>query len=277
MTALADMGIRTRDDLYKKLNEGVGGAYERIAYTRNILRIAKARGHRKVLEYEGSYIAGLPGFNSCLLARAGMDVTVSINPRDYPDSVHAWELLGLMWPNVHLIEDDGTLKLPEKAYDFVYNHLAFEHFEQPQVLLDEMARLSRDVVMNLTLAPYNPGFLMHRAVHTVQRKPWDHGCMGQMTIGALKKGHHASGLSLLETGAADVPPWIDTVDSRMAGSMTYAAAYGSWAANHWVWCSADPNTENKLLVKLFWHMEQEMPRWFQILVGHHLFAVSTVK
>lgn len=263
---------------WEKLNEGLGGAHERIAYSNNIIRIAKARGCKTILEYDASYIAGIPGFNSCRLAQAGFDVTVAVNERDYKDAIHAWELTGLLKSNVHIIKDDGTLRLPSKSYDFVWNHLAFEHYPQPEVLLSEMERLSSDVVMNLTLAPYNFGFISHWMNHKIQHKHWDHGIIPQTTIGAMKKAHKENRLNFLESGACDVPPWLDTVDAQIKGTMTY---WDSWPKifreNLGTWCSADPECDKKSLERLFWHWEQVLPGWFKILVGHHLYVASTVK
>lgn len=267
-------------EVYAMLNEGLGGAYERIAYSRMIKRFAQERQAKSILELDATYIAGLPGFNSCLLAADGYDVTVTINPRDYPDAVRAWKMLGL-YPgpkeNVTLLEDDGSLQLPNKAFDIVWNHLAFEHYPDPTELTGRMKNLSRDMVINLTLAPYNVGYIIHWINHKWKSKRWDHGKMSQMTIGAMRKAHQAVGLTEVESDACDVPPWIDTVDGKLGGSMTYLDGYPSWIKDRWVWCSADPKTEDKFFVKWFWHMEQNLPRWFKILSGHHLYVASTVK
>lgn len=263
-------------DTLEKLNEGLGGAYERYAYSRVIARHMHERGLTSVLELDATYIAGIPGFNSCLLARDGFEVTVTINERDYEDAVHAWELLGLMGPNVHLIRDDGTLKLDQK-YDLVYNHLAFEHYKDPQELIGEMKRLSNDVVLNLTLAPYNLGFVIHWLAHKFQGKRWDHGIIRQTMVGAMKKAHKEAGLTYLGRGAADVPPWMDTVDGQMKGSMTYLDGYPEDVRKKWIWCSGDPDLGKRRWIRWMWYAEEVMPEWFKMLVGHHLWVSSTVK
>lgn len=264
-------------DTLEKLNEGLGGAYERYAYSRVIAKHMQERGLKTVLEFDATYIAGIPGFNSCLLARDGFDVTVTVNERDYDDAVHAWSLLGLSGPNVHLIRDDGSLSLPEKSFDLVYNHLAFEHYKDPQVLIQEMKRLSKDVVLNLTLAPYNLGFVIHWLAHKFQGKRWDHGIVRQTMVGAMKKAHKEAGLTFLERGAADVPPWMDTVDGQMKGSMTYLDGYPEDVRKKWIWCSGDPDLATRRWIRWMWFAEETMPDWFKMLVGHHLYVSSTVK
>ncbi len=266
--------------IYARLNEGLGGAYERIAYSRMIHRIAQERHAKRILELDATYIAGIPGFNSCLLAMQGYDVTITVNPRDYADAVHAWRILGLYpgpYENVVILEDDGNLQLPHKGYDIVWNHLAFEHYREPTTLVNKMAELSNDVVLNLTLAPYNLGFIIHWINHTWKRKKWDHGQLRQMTIGAVQRSHRKVGLREIESDACDIPPWMDTVDAKVGGSMTYLDGYPKWIRDRWIWCSADPSTTDRNLVKWFWHMEQRLPKWFRVLVGHHLYVVSTVK
>lgn len=259
-------------NVYEKLNEGLGGAYERIAYSNIIKRIAASRGCKNILELNATYIAGIPGFNSCLLSQDGLDVTVTVHSRDYEDTKHVWELTELP---VLLVELSNDLRTPfaDNEFDFVWNHLAFEHYEHPELLVREMKRISCGVVMNLTLTPWNIGCIIHWLNHKWQKKPWDHGSLRQSTIGAMERVHKAEGLSHLESGACDMPPWMDTVDAQMAGSMTYMDNIPI-LRNNWVWCSVNPECQEHRYVKTFWKWEQNAPEWFRRLVAHHLYVVS---
>ncbi|HJX45579.1 MAG TPA: hypothetical protein VJ399_00195, partial [Patescibacteria group bacterium] len=67
---------------YEKLNEGFGGAYERIAYTNILKKLAKKYNAKKVLELNSTYIAGVPAFNSSILAQDGYDLTITVHTRD---------------------------------------------------------------------------------------------------------------------------------------------------------------------------------------------------
>lgn len=259
-------------NIYEKLSEGLGGAYERIAYSNIIKRIAAARGCKSILELNATYIAGIPGFNSCLLSQDGLNVNVTVHSRDYEDANEVWKLTQLP---VNLIElnDDFHAPFADGEFDFVWNHLAFEHYKQPELLVNEMKRISRDVVMNLTLTPWNVGCIIHWLNHSVQRKHWDHGSFRQSTIGAMERVHKQCGLKHLESGACDMPPWMDTVDAQMAGSMTYMDNIPKLRSN-WVWCSIDPKCQEHRFVKTFWKWECEAPEWFRRLVAHHLYCVS---
>jgi len=261
---------------YSKLNEGLGGAYERIAYSNRIKSIANRRNCKSLLELNATYIAGVPGFNSCLLAQAGYEITVTVNSRDYEDTVHAWKLLEL-YDKVEIIKWDDGLNSPfaDNSFDLVWNHLAFEHYPKPALLVQEMKRISRDVVMNLTLTPHNIGCLIHWLNHKIQGKPWDHGSFRNSTIGTMERIHKQTGLKHLESGACDMPPWMDTIDAMIGGSMTYADPFGKKIKNSWVWCSANPECQEHPLVKLFWDWETSVPEWFRRLVSHHLYVAST--
>jgi len=261
-------------EAFVKLNEGLGGVYERIAYSNVIKRIAESRGARSLLELQATYIAGIPGFNSVLLARDGFDVTITVHPRDYEDALHAWGMLGLL-EKVKIVEwPDGTMtEFEDGQFDLVWNHLAFEHYQDPAQLVNEMARISKDVVMNLTLSPWNIGFGLHWLGHKILRKPWDHGFFRHTTIGAMERAHREVWLQHLESGGCDMPPWMDTVDAQMGGSMTYFDAYGR-AGERWVWCSADPRCKDHWMVRLFWGWEKAVPEWFRRAVAHHLYVAS---
>lgn len=254
-----------------QLNEGLGGAYERIAYSNRIIDLARRYGCKSILELNATFIAGIPGFNSCLLAQAGYDVTITVNSRDYEDALKVWELTGLK-ANIVKLDGDEISPFADNSFDFVYNHLAFEHKKQPVLLVKEMRRISRMLVMNLTLSPYNLGFMIHRVNHLIQGKPYDHGYARQSTIKAMVKAHEAVGLKVVETGACDAPPWQDTVDAQMSGSMTYMD--NTPLKNKWIWTSVNQECQNSALVKFLWGMEEDMPDWFRIVVAHHLYCAS---
>lgn len=262
-----------KSEVYSKLNEGLGGCYERIAYTNIIKRIAEEYKCRSILELNATYIAGVPGFNSCLLAQAGYDVTVAVMPRDYEDTLKVWELTGLKADIVKISRDIRTPFL-NGEFDMVWNHLAFEQHWKPTELVEEMARIAGKVVINLTLSPFNYGFLIHWLGHRLNGKAYDHGYARNATIGAMVKAHRACGLEVFETGGCDAPPWMDTVDAKIGDSMTYLDIFPKPIRDRWIWCSANPKCQEHRLVKLLWSWEKAMPDWFRKLFAHHLYVAS---
>lgn len=262
-----------RADPYKLLNEGMGGCYERIVYSSIVSDIMEKTGCKSLLELNTTFIAGVPGINSVILARKGYDVTVTVKPRDYEDTLKVWEMIGLR-DKVKIIKLDTDIATPFKdgQFDMVWNYLVFDQYRNPLPMTKEMARISNKIVMHFTLGPYNYGLFWHRFIHWRTHKFYDHGYPKNSTIGSMKKYHEEAGLTPIRWGGVDCPPWMDTVDGQLGDSMTYMDAYGM--RNKWVWCSANPECGNNKLVKLLWSWEKAMPEWFKVVMAHHLYVAS---
>jgi len=258
-----------------EINEGIGGAYERLAYSAVIKKLAAEHGCRSILELGATYIAGVPGFNSCLLADAGFDVTILVHPRDLAETQAIWSTYKTPG-KVTILEGSDLLstQFSEGQFDLVWNHLAFEHYPQPQKLVAEMSRIAKKIVINLTLSPWNVGFPLHWLGHKLHNKPWDHGYFGHTTIAAMEKAHQQENLVHLESGGCDVPPWMDTVDAQLGGTMTYLDYAPGAIKKSWKWNSVDPKTQNHGLIKMLLGWEAAMPDWFRRCAAHHLYVAS---
>ena len=79
---------------------------------------------------------------------------------------------------------------------------------------------------------------------------------------------------MIETGGCDTPPWMDTVDEQMGGSMTYLDHYPKGIRDKWVWCSANSACREHPIVKGLWSIEKSLPDWFKVLMSHHLYCAS---
>ena len=263
---------------YEKLNEGFGGAYERIAYTNILKKLAKKYNAKKVLELNSTYIAGVPAFNSSILAQDGYDLTITVHTRDYFDALHAWAIAGLS-DKVKIIKWDDDVKTPFKKgqFDLVWNHLAVEHYKDPLPLISEMARVSKKLVVTMTLSPWNLGFISHFIWHKLSGKHWDHGYIRNTLISTMEKLHKNAGLKVVESGGCDDPTTPDTVDSKMGESMTYFDAMGEAFSKRWVWTAINPKCKESNSVKFFWMLEKTYPEWFRRVTAHHLYTASIKK
>ena len=262
----------------EEINEGIGGAYERIAYSNVIKRIAEENNCKSILELGATFIAGIPGFNSCLLSQDGFDVTVTVHSRDHKDTLEVWNNFKANG-KVEIIKWNDNLKtnFQDGQFDLVWNHLAFEHYKNPESLVREMSRISNNIVANFTLSPFNVGFPFHWLMHKINKKPWDHGYFKNTLISTMEKVHKDSGLIHIESGGADDPPWVDTVDAAMGGSMTYFDYSPKAIKNNMSWCSINPKTQNHWLVKMLLSWEKNMPEWFRRHTAHHLYTISKKK
>ena len=258
-----------------RINEGIGGAYERIAYSNMLKRLARENNCVAVLELGATYIAGIPGFNSCLLAQDGFDVTVTVHSRDYEDTFKVWENVPFRG-STKIIEWNDNLKtdFSDNQFDLVWNHLAFEHYKNPLPLVSEMKRISKNLVINLTLSPFNVGFPLHWLSHKINQKKWDHGYFKNTLISTMEKTHREAGLAHLESDGCDVPPWMDTVDAQMGGTMTYLDYSPKFIKDKWIWNSALRKCQESRLIKILWSWEKNMPEWFRRLAAHHLYVAS---
>jgi len=264
-----------KNNIYSELDEGMGGAYERIAYTNVLKELAQAYGCKSFLELDATYIAGIPGFNSCLLAQSGYDTYVAVQERDLADTEKVWAMTKLREKvEIHRIDTALHTQFEDNQIDIVWNHLSFEQYRHPEKLVAEMKRVSNKLIINLTLNPFNYGYLIHRISHIINREKWNHGYMLNSTIEAVKKAHRKLGLEVIGFGACDAPPWMDTVNAVIGNSMTYADILPGKAREQWVWCSCNPDCQNHWLTKLFLSWEEQMPLWFKILASHHLWVAS---
>lgn len=270
--------IKNKEIDYRKIDDGLGGSYERIAYSAIVEKLARKHGVKKILELNSTFIAGVPAFNSGILVQKGFDVTITVHSRDYKDALEVWKIVGLS-EKVKIIKWDDDFNTPFKndEFDLVWNHLAFEHYKDPSVLVKEMKRLTKKLVINLTLSPYNIGFPIHYLIHKIINKTWDHGYFKNMIIPSMEKIHREAGLKVVESGGCDDPPWMDTVDLEMGGSMRYFDAWPKAIADRWVWGATSPRVQNHWIIKMLWDWESSMPEWFRRYTAHHLYTASKRK
>jgi len=209
---------------------------------------------------------------------AGYDLIITVHSRDYWDALHAWEIAGLK-DKVKIIKWDDDFKTPFKTgeFDLVWNHLAVEHYLDPTPLLTEMRRVSKKLVVTMTLSPFNLGFIGHFIWHKVTGKLWDHGFIRNTLISTMEKLHRKVGLRVIQSGGCDDPATPDTVDSKMGESMTYLDALPKVIRGRWVWTAINPACQSHWLVKVFWFMERKYPEWFRRLTAHHLYTASIKK
>lgn len=261
---------------YWKIDDGLGGSYERIAYSNVVERLARKFRVKKILELNSTFIAGVPAFNSGILVQKGFDVTITVHSRDYKEAKEVWKIVDLK-DKVKIIKWDDDFKTPFKnnEFDLVWNHLAFEHYRDPLPLIDEMRRVSRKLVINFTLSPFNVGFPIHWLIHKIGGKGWDHGFFKNTLISTMEKTHRRAGLKVIESGGCDDPPWMDTVDLEMAGSMRYFDAWPKSIGEKWIWGATNPAVQNNWIVKMLWDWEKSMPEWFRRLTAHHLYTASS--
>ncbi|RMH69197.1 MAG: class I SAM-dependent methyltransferase [Gemmatimonadetes bacterium] len=277
------------------LDEGKGTAYERYALNIFLEQLVDRLKFKKVCEVPANGVMGVPGIKSLVLAMCGCEVTlVNPSPKAIEEMKKIWQSLKLEANFV--VADYHQTGLPENAFDFVWNFCVFEHFEDPQAVIAEMARLSNRYVFMEIQNVHNIGLPLHRLYHWLRREPWDHGDMTKMKYTEVVKFYKACGLDIFEIDCTDMPPWPD-INMKISGGnepIDYTE-YGDEFAN--LRPSVTPKPADKvaadwrrvygnpppfewwmyLLKWWFYTIEKFSPRWFRMFYGHHPYVIGLKK
>ncbi|MEW6088092.1 MAG: methyltransferase domain-containing protein [bacterium] len=265
-------------NIIRKYDDGLGAFYGRLAPILLLEKLAGKHDLKSLLELNAVYIAHTPGFTSNLLTQDNFKAGVLVNSQDYEETVSAWKEAGL-YDKASIVkgDDDTHTSFKDNEYDIVWNHSVFEKHHNPESLVKEMKRISRRFVVNFTSNYNNLGVKMHHRHHRLEKKEWDHGEISQSRIKALTETYKKCGLKIIETGGADVPPWLCTLDLEIGGGRTYVRNIIEGEEKKekgWVWSTVDPSARNNKYIKAFLNWESTFPRWFKVLMAHHVYCIG---
>jgi uncharacterized protein (DUF362 family)/SAM-dependent methyltransferase len=172
-----------------------------------------------------------------------------------------------------------NLPFESNTFDLVWNYGVLPKLENPMKALQEMRRVSRNLVLVFSNNSLNYGFPFHELLHRRTKSNWDHGSKEWMIIRNVKNALKKVGLNVFETGYVDVPPWAD-LDSPI-GQALKGILFGKEAAEaserrHVPKNNADSQgAAGKLLLSFAGHFETSMPRALKPVFGHHLYTLSS--
>ena len=260
------------------LDEGIGTVYERIVIDDYFREIQKKYNITSVLESPADGVTGVPGLNSLEFARNGAKVFLT-NP-----SLKMLDNALLVWKKNNLeslVEFHKTpvdeLPFEDDSFDLVWNYCMFERFEYPEVLIEELKRVSKKYVMIMTQNFWNLGTFVHWLFHKYHKLEWDHGHTKFMTFKGIKKIVRKTGLKIIEEGTIDTPPWMDTWDMPLRGEIkTILTPLGF----KWEW-KIDEQSEKKekkgtSIISFFANIERYLPKWFNRSQTHHLYVLCEI-
>jgi len=273
------------------LNEGLGTAYERYVLNRFVEKLVKRLKINSVLELPANGVMGVPGIKSLAFAKMGCDVTL-VNPsqKAIDEMKKLWNALGLEANFV--VSDYEKTRLKPDSYDLVWNFCVFEHFDNPQNVLAEMARLSKKFVLVEIQNVFNIGFPIHRAYHKIKHEGWDHGDVKKMKHGEVSKMMRDCGLNIREVDATDMPPWPD-INMKLGEASCETMDFANYGkefeklrpkakpkeVNDIVesWKKLDTTKRLPLsmrLLELWYYLERLTPRQFRIFISHHPYVIG---
>jgi hypothetical protein len=190
--------------------EGKGLDYERFALNKLFQRLVRAHKIQRVLEIPALGEKAMPSLYSIAFAEAGCDVTL-VNPIE--KSNWAWRELGFPVTH-HRCDNLEQTGLDGNGYDLVFNFMHLAQYDNKDALLHEMTRLSRRLVLFISVNRFNPGFFSHRMVHRVSGVPWTHGDVKFMNLLHVRRYFREHGLRVVKAGHVDAPPYPDSIGFR---------------------------------------------------------------
>lgn len=260
----------------RDLDEGIGTVYERVVIDDYFRRLQADRGIRTVLESPADGVTGVPGINSLVFARNGGAVWLANPSQAMLDGARAvWERQGLIDRVRFARCEVSDTSFDDDSFDLVWNYCMFERFRDPGPLVAEMKRVSRRHVLIMTQNVRNFGTAFHKVYHTACGLEWDHGYGEQMTLGAIRRALVAQGLRVEEEGTVDIPPWLDTWDMPLRGTLKQLLAR---VGRRWEWSldaqggSGDRGASRA--VRVVRCLEANLPGWFRRSQAHHLYVLA---
>ncbi len=256
-------------------DEGIGTVYERIVINDYFRTIQGKYGIQSVLETPADGVTGVPGIGSLEFARNGADVWLtSPSQRLLDKAKEVWEQKGLIDRVRFAHCEVDRLPFPDRHFDLVWNYCIFERFTDPDILVAEMKRVSGKYILLITQNRYNSGTPIHRLYHKFHRLKWDHGRLNLMTMKGILASVRRNGLGVLEAGAIDIPPCMDTWDMPLRGELKRIL---SIVGRKWEWRLEErEGSEQSRMLSFTIGLDASLPQWFRLFQAHHLYVLSEI-
>jgi hypothetical protein len=282
-------GVGATDTWSKYLtdyNEGLGLVYERFVLN-DYLEELRARWRiESVLEAPLYGMAGVSGINDVMLARAGVDVTmVDDNPVRLAGVRRIWEEDLDVNANLVQIPPDrwGNLPFADRSFDLTWQWAGLWYIADPAGLLRELARTSRKLVFVAMPNNIQVGYWMRKLV--IDSEFFATHDEGWTDIGRIRAILEDAGVTIIEEGVLDVPPWPDTV--MPASEVLKRLGIRSkklddqFTGDGWQWSTMayylheQPELRDKVM-KYAWLDHANLPWQLKSIWAHHRYLLGIV-
>lgn len=265
------------------LDEGLGTVYERLVLDDFFRRWIQTHNIRRVLEAPIYGMTGLTGINSFEFVRQGASLTLVADKQEHLDeSRRLWQLLGLAdRVDFRLVEDLSALPFADRSFDFVWNFAALWHLQDAPALVEELARVSSNLVFISVQNTRQPGFFLRK--HFIDRELFATVHERWLRLGPVKEQLRNHSMAVLKEGVFDVPPFPDTAMpvgrllERLKLRKPRSAAQA--AQKRWSWnivkhyAGQDPGLRER--VGKFMFLERSpLPTALKALWAHHRFVLA---
>lgn len=162
------------------------------------------------------------------------------------------------YPKTDLLGDTSELfkkiQYSSDSPDLVWNFCQFEQVENQDKLVREMLDISNNYILLIIQNRRNIGILIHRFIHFLLRRPWDHGNIKQMLKKRATKALKKEGLDILKIIPFDVPWFI--LDVYESGKTIKKFL---------------PTTSKKSIKESFW---EKSPNFIKGYLSHHYLILA---
>ena len=264
-------------------NEGLGVVYERFVLNDYLDQIVDRHGVKTVLEAPLYGMAGVSGINSVRFAERGCSVTLVDGNQERLDGVaEIWQRLDLP-VTLTYHEDFNRLPFDDNSFDLAWEWAGLWYLADAEALLKELVRVSRQLVLVAMPNNIQVGYLLRKYVidrdffPTVDEK-W-------VQMGRIKKTLKAEGVSFVDEGVLDVPPWPDTV--MPAAEVLKRLGIRSQKLNDqftgegWTWntmayyLGEQPDLRERVM-KYAWLDHAPLPWQLKTIWAHHRYVLGEV-
>lgn len=192
--------------------EVFGVNYERFSVGKKLDKLAKKYHIKSVLEIPAHGAKAMPSIYSIGFAkRVKHIILVNGNPKYASELEKIGAKERVSWVKQ---EDICNTRFKDASFDFVWNFAYLPACKEPDLLIDEMSRVSKKYIAVFSVNAGNIGFPIHRMVHKKTGIKWTHGDIRYNNRHFIKKKLQAHGLRVIETGFVDCPVWPDSLGFR---------------------------------------------------------------
>lgn len=193
-------------------NEGLGLVYERFVLNDFLDDLRVRHNLRSVLEAPLYGMAGVSGINDVILAQNGVAVAMVDDNQERLEGVRRIWAQDLRLPVelIHVPKTSwGNLPFADRSFDLTWQWAGLWYIVNPEGLLRELARTSRNLVFVAMPNNIQVGYWMRKLV--IDREFFATHDESWTNIGRIRRTLESAGVEIIEQGVLDTPPWPDTV------------------------------------------------------------------
>lgn len=266
-----------RDYFLVDRNEGLGSSYERIMLNRKLSEFYERYKFNTALEAPSFGFTGLSGINSLWLTKKhGVAVTIVDTDQERLEFIQdVWKEAGVHMNPVYV---ENYLKLPfnENAVDFSWNFASLWFADDPEVLLRELTRVTRKLILISVPNQNGLGYQLRKYLAKGEFET----LLNESAIVPETVMSHMKSLNwnLVEWEYLDCPSWPDIAMKKedflamlhMTWLLKFLNKEGGEPAFYSImeyYTGKNPNFEQEML-KYAW-VEKYGPRFIKYFWAHH--------